>query len=232
MLSIEYINHLGCVCYGLVVATDEQNSEFVHVHPFTKKLYLYDENEDPYLKDMSELILIKDKILKVIVSSIVRRVYVILESYFIQGEIVFRYGMIDLFFIKSKDILSHDTHFGIPSFSELTAWDIDLNLESSQHMEFLLFRCRLIKVVQHALSLSKGFKSVITIPNIACGRIDFLKLIALAKGSVVKEFDKNIITYNSVHTSNSGCNQVSGLKTILKAILSCPSILDQFLGYR
>lgn len=91
---------------------------------------------------------------------------------------------------------------------------------------------RLIKVVQHALSISKGFKSVITIPNIACGRNDFLKLIALAKGSVVKEFDKNIITYNSVHTSNGGCNQVSGLKTILKAILSCPSTLDKFLGYR
>lgn len=89
MSSIDYINHLGCVCYGLIVATDEQNPDIVHVHPFTKKSYLYDENEDPYLKDMSEMILMKDKILKVIVSSIVRKVYIIWNLISYKGKLFF-----------------------------------------------------------------------------------------------------------------------------------------------
>jgi hypothetical protein len=139
MNCIEFEEH-GNSSYGLIT---KSNDESVQVILFAEVPHISKEVKNECLKGMSEMVFL-DKVKRVLKTSIIRYVYVLLESIFITGEIIFRYGMIDIFWTKSKDDEAHNSHFTIPFLRKSLAWKYDREYYSMEFYSFLLFRLRLV----------------------------------------------------------------------------------------
>jgi hypothetical protein len=227
MNCIEF-DERGNSSYGLITKRDDESLEVIL---FTEVPYISKEAENEYLKGMSEMVLL-DKVKTVLKSSVIRYVYVLLESIFIRGEIIFRYGMNDIFWTKSKDDEAHNSHFTIPFLRKSLAWKNDRDCNSTEFYSFLLFRLRLVKSVQTHLSSKKGRGRQATVPQISCTLQDFYALLESAESSVLRDFKQSLIVVNNVHTINGGVQKLLETNTILQAFISCPTLLDCLLGYR
>jgi hypothetical protein len=231
MSCIEYYNRWGTVCYGLLFnEDDESNSSTIHplsiVIPDPLSVPI-----NPFVKDIVALAIDLKISITIEKSAILRPIYVLSESLFTNGELIYRFGMNDIFCIANSESQFHDAHFMVPSLSSSTAW----SLQDTSMTEFysnLLFRFRFVYLVQSGLEKSKGKGKQTTISKIPCTQSNFLFLVEYAKSSVIKDFKQSQIVYNNVHTSNGGVKQHIGSKTYLSATISCPSILDLLLGYR
>lgn len=231
MACIEYHNRWGKSCYGLL-SNDDDESILSIIHPLTIKILDPEDGPvNPFVKDIIALVLDLGSSITIEKSAIQRQIYVLLESIFTDGEIIFRFGMDDIFCIANSESESRDSQFRIPSLSSSTAWYLQESL-SADFYSNLLFRFRLVYFVQAGLEKSKGKGKQITISKIPCTQNNFLYIVEHAKSYVIKDFKQSQIIYNNVHTSNGGVKQRIGSKTFLSATISCPSILDKVLGYR
>lgn len=227
MNCIEF-HEQGNSCYGFII---ERTDVTVEVRLFVEVPYVATENENIYLTGMSEMVILT-KVKTVLKSSIIKFIYVLLDTLFTTGEIIFRYGMMDTFWIKSIDDAIRNEQFMIPFLMKSLAWKANSECFPMEFFSFLFFRQRLVKIVQSHLASKKGRGKQATVPKISCTLQDFYALLDSAKQSVMRDFKQNSVVVNNVHTINGGVQKLIGTKTTLEAYISCPTLLDDLLGFR
>lgn len=218
----------GILCYGYITGRTE---EIVDLVLFEEISYVAKANGNVYLKGMSEMVLLTTT-KSVLKSSIIRDVYILLDTLFTTGEMIFRYGMLDIFWTKSTKDELHNEKFMIPYLTKSLAWKSNIENFPIEFFSFLLFRQRLVKAVQSHLASKKGRGRQTTVPKISCTLSDYYALLDSAKSSVARDFKQNSLVVNNVHSINGGVQKLIGIRTTLEAHISCPTLLDALLGFR